>query len=204
MVVFVYRPKLVPLPKPTRAASVEWLAQRLTGAVIAATGGHLDGNCIREVTMGDAAEELWCDLYPALTKDREGKLGSLLARTEVYARMLAMVFALLDSRDEIEPCDLLADLAWVDYWTESAAYVFRTGDGEDDQLTEFEGQVYELVRSAGSKGIKLADIQEHWHRNKTKEVKAALERLCNMAPPMIVARKDERTVGRAALRYYQA
>lgn len=202
MVVFVYRPKLVPLPKPARASSVEWLAQRLTGAVVAATMGNLNGNCTHEVSMCDSAEELWCELYPSLTKDREGKIGALLARTEIYARMLAMVFALLDSRDEIEPCDLRAAVAWVDYWTESAAYVFRTGDGDDEQLTEFEADVLALVKS--TPGITLSAIQEHWHRNKTKEVKAALERLSSQAPPLLIARKEPREAGKgkAPMCYY--
>lgn len=200
MTLFVYRPKLVALPLPTRASSVDWLARRLTGAVIAATGGNLEGNCTREVTMCDSAEELWCELYPKLTRDREGKIGSLLARTDVYARMLAMVFALLDSRDEIEPCDLLAAVAWVDYWADSVAYIFRTGDGDDDQLTEFEVQVYELIRS--SPGIKLVDIQANWNRHKTKEVKSALERLSSQAPPLVIAKKEDRASGRAALCYF--
>ncbi len=202
MMLFVYRPKLVPLPKPTRAASVEFLAKRLTAAVIAATRGNLHGNCEHEVRMSDEAAELWCGIYPRLTKDRDGRIGSLLARTEVYARMLAMVFALLDCRDEIEPCDLLAALAWVDYWSESASYVFRAGDGDDDQLSDFETEVYELIRK--TPGIRLAEIQEHWHRNKIKPVRAALERLSNTAPPLIVGRKDEQTGGRAAMRYYPA
>lgn len=202
MVVFVYRPQLVPLPMPTRAASIEWLAQRIVGAVAAATRGNLQGNCSHEVRMGDEAAELWCASYPRLTKDREGKLGSLMARTEVYARMLAMIFALLDCRDEIEPCDLLAAFAWVDYWTESTAYVYRTGDGDDEQLSEFESEVFELIRA--NPGIKLAEVQEHWHRNKIKPVRFALERLSNTAPPLIVGRKDDTTGGRAAMRYYPA
>lgn len=202
IVVFVYRPKLVPLPKPTRATSVERLAGRLTGAVMAATGGNLHGNCEREVTLGDEAADLWCELYPRLTRDRDGKIGSLLARTEVYARMLAMVFALLDSRDEIEPCDLLAAMAWVDYWAESVAYVFRTGDGEDDQLSEFEAEVLELIRA--QPGITLTAIQRHWHNNKVKQVKAALERLTSMAPPLIVGRKEAVGTGngRSPMRYW--
>lgn len=202
MVLFVYRPKLVPLPKPTRAATVEALAARITLAVMAATRGNLHGNCEHEVLLGDEAAALWCEIYPRLTKDREGKLGSLLARAEVYARMLAMIFALLDCRDEIEPCDLLAALAWVDYWVESAAYVFRTGDGDDDQLSELETEVFELIRK--NPGIALSGIQEHWHRNKTGPVRKALEKLSSMAPPLIVGRKDERSSGRAPLRYYPA
>jgi hypothetical protein len=113
-----------------------------------------------------------------------------------------MVFALLDGRDEIEPCDLYAALAWVDYWAESAAYVFRTGDGEDDHLGAFEAEVFELIRK--TPGIKLGEINEHWHRHKIKEVRAALEKLSNTAPPLIVCRRDDSTGGRAAMRYHPA
>lgn len=204
MVMHVYRPKLVPLPKPTRTAQVEMFANRLTAAVLAATGGNLLGNCDREVTLCGEAEEAWLALYPHLTRDRDGKAGSLLARTEVYARMLAMIFALLDCRDEIEPCDLHAAVAWVDYWVESIGFVFRAGDGEEDQLSEFDNEMLTLVRS--QPGITLTAIQRHWHNNKARQVRASLEKLTTLAPPLVVARKDASAPGngRAPMRYYPA
>ncbi|AUN94817.1 YfjI family protein [Pseudazoarcus pumilus] len=201
VILFVYRPKLVPLPKPTPAHKLDALATHFADAVEAATGGNLLANCTQEVTLGDEAAELWCEQYPRLTRDRDGKLGALLARTEVYARMLAMIFALMDCRREIEPCDLHAAFAWIDYWIESVSFVFRSGDG-DDELDPFATEVFQAVKARP--GISLTELQEVWHRKKIKPVRAALETLLNLAPPLIVQRKDANTGGRVALRYYPA
>ena len=115
------------------------------------------------------------------------------------ARMLAMVFCLMDQRSEIEPCDLRAAVAWVEYWHQSITYVFLTGEDESE-LDDFTKTVLELVLM--SPGVKLSELQEHWNRKKTAEVKAALETLLNMALPPIEMRRDSSTGGRVAQRYY--
>jgi putative DNA primase/helicase len=51
-------------------------------------------------------------------------------------------------------------------------------------------------------GITLTGLQECWKRKRTKEVKASLERLMNLAPPLVEQRKDDTTGGRAALRFH--
>jgi hypothetical protein len=50
--------------------------------------------------------------------------------------------------------------------------------------------------------VKLSELQEHWNRKKTQEVKTALEILLNLSPPMIEMRKDASTGGRVAQRYF--
>lgn len=130
MMLYVYRPKLVPLPEPTPEETLDRLAMRVADAVLMATGGDLHGNNTREVRLSDAARELWIEQYPRLTRDRDGKGGSLLARSEMYARMLAMIFAAMEGRLEIEPRDLWAAIAWVEYWHGSVTYIFNCQDDE--------------------------------------------------------------------------
>ena len=199
MILHVHRPKLVPLPEPTPDDVLQALAVRLADAIDYATKGDPHGNNTHEVVMTYEAKELWCRLYPQITRDVDGKAGSLMARSEFYARMLAMVFCLMDRRNEIEPCDLMAALAWVEYWHQSITYIFLTGDDEPE-VDAFTTTVLELV--AGRPGIKLSELQEHWHRKKIPEVKASLEKLLNLAPPVIEMRKDGNTGGRTAQRYY--
>lgn len=201
LILFVYRPRLVPLPTRSTDADVDAIAARLADAAHAATKGEPFGNCTHEVALGHEAAQLWCDVYPRLTRDREGKVGALLARTEIYARQLAMIFCLMDGRDEIEPCDLRAALAWVDYWVESTAFVFRSGDG-DDELDPFAREVFQVISTRP--GVTATELQEHYKRNKSKQVRDALETLLNLAPPLVVARKDERRTGRAPVRFYPA
>ena len=199
LILAVHRPKLVPLPEPTLEDVIHELAMRVADVIDFANQGDIHANNTHEITMGDAAKAMWCSQYPVITKVREGKAGSLMARSEVYARMLAMVFALIDRRSVIEPCDLDAALAWIDYWHQSITFVFLTGDVETE-LSPIAKMVLELVTVCP--GVKLSELQEHWNRKKTQEVKSALETLLNLSPPMIEMRKDASTGGRVAQRYY--
>lgn len=199
VILHVHRPKLVPLPEPTPDAVLDKLAQGVAEAIDRATNGNPHGCNTDEVVMTPEAKELWCELYPRIARDLDGKAGSLLARSEVYARMLAMVFCLMDRRSEIEPCDLMAALAWVEYWHQSITFAFLTGDDEPED-DPFAKEVLAMV--SNRPGIKLSELQERWHRKRIPEVKAALEKLLNMAPPPIEMRKDASTGGRVAQRYY--
>ena len=199
LMLHVHRPKLVALPEPTPQDVLDSLAARLADAIGFATGNTPHGNNTHEVTLSASAKEVWCDLYPQITRDSEGRAGSLMARSEVYARMLAMVFALMDKRNLIEPGDLLSALAWVNYWRESIDYIWRDGE-EQTELDEFTQAVLdEVVRRPG---VKLSELQEVWRRKRIPEVNAALETLANLAPPLVEMRRDTSLPGRPAHRYY--
>lgn len=199
MLLYVYRPKLVPLPEPTPDELIDRLASRIAAAVIKITGGNLHANNDTEVSLSQSAREMWVRKYSQLTRDRDGKGGSLLARSELYARMLAMIFACMDGRTQIEPCDLHASIAWVEYWHASVTYVFNTPDDECE-LDPFTTSVLEVITA--EPGIKLSAIQEKWKRKRIKDVRASVERLMNLAPPLIECRKDDTTGGRAAQTFY--
>ncbi len=199
MLLHAHRPKLVPLPEPTPESVLDALAAQMANSIDFATGGDPHRTNGIEVVMNPAARDVWVELYPRITQDAEGKAGSLMARAEVYARMLAMVFALLASRTVITPDDLLAAQAWVEYWRRSIEYIFLTGEAADD-LSDFDKEVLQVVTN--QPGVKLSEVQERWKRKKIKEVKASLEKLLNLAPPQIEMRRDESTGGRAAQRYY--
>jgi len=199
MLLYVYRPKLVALPEPTPERKLDQLAERITDAVIAAADDDLHANNNREAILEEEARALWIKSYPHLTRDRDGKGGSLLARSEVYARMLAMVFASMAGRLNIEPRDLTAAIAWVEYWHASVTFTFNCADQEEG-LDAFTAQVLEVITR--QPGITLTGLQDHWKRKRTKEVKSSLERLLNLAPPMAEERTDTNTGGRKALKYY--
>jgi hypothetical protein len=198
--VFVHRPKLVPLPEPTPEVRIRHLAERMADVIEAVTDGDFHANNKTEIRMGEEAREFWCEQYPQLSRDREGKGGSLMARAEVYARMLAMIFCLMDGRREIEPCDLRAALAWVDYWRQSVDFIYRMVD-EDGEVDPFALQVFEHIRA--EPGISATKLSAKFNRNKSaKQIKQALETLMGMAPPLIEARKNSNTGGRAAIEYH--
>lgn len=198
--VFVHRPKLVPLPEPTPEERIKGLAERMADAILAATDGDFSANNKTEIRLGKEAEEYWIEHYPTLSRDRDGKGGSLMARAEVYARVLAMIFCLLDGRREIKPSDLQAALAWVDYWRASVDFIYRMAD-EDGELDPFAQQVFDAIRA--QPGITATELSNKFHRKRSAaEIKHALEVLVGMAPPLIEMHKRTGTGGRAASEYH--
>lgn len=198
MMLYVYRPKLVALPRPTSEAKIEELAQRVANAIMAVTGGNLHADNKNEVIFSDTARELWEQQYPVITRDREGKAGSLLARSEVYARMLAMIFAAMDARLIMEPDDLRAAFAWVEYWNSSVSYIFNCGD-EEGRLDPEAVRVLEIIKA--EPGITLSELQQRCNNKSTKKVTGALKTLLDLAPPLIVERMRP-TAGRPAHTYF--
>lgn len=198
LLTYVYRPKLVALPEPTDESKLDHLATHIFDAIMRASEGDVHANNNREIRLSAAARDLWKETYPQITRDRDGKGGSLLARSEMYARMLAMLFAVMHGRTEIEADDLHAAIAWIEYWHASVTYVFNTPD-EADGLDAFTTEVLAVITARP--GITLTELQETWKRKRTKQVKASLESLLNLAPPLVEQTKDK-TAGRSALRFF--
>ena len=104
----------------------------------------------------------------------------------------------MDGRTMIEPQDLRAAVAWIEYWHASVTFTFNTPD-DADELDEFTRSVLDVITA--NPGITLTGLQEHWHRNRIKEVRGAIERLSNLAPPLIEAVRDQQGVGRSATKF---
>ena len=82
------------------------------------------------------ARAVWHAVYPALTADRPGLLGAMLARAEAQVLRLSCLYALLEGTATIRVEHLFAALALWQYVEESVTYVFgdATGDPTLDVL----------------------------------------------------------------------
>jgi hypothetical protein len=80
------------------------LAQRLERAASAAQ--H-----VGRVTMTQAARDIWVGVYPRLSEGMPGLFGAATARAEAQVVRLAMLYALLDEKAQIDGAHLLAGLA---------------------------------------------------------------------------------------------
>jgi putative DNA primase/helicase len=186
VILHVMRPKLVPLPKRTDDAEVERLAGLLADCAHFATGGNPQGNNLIEVTLSPDAIRYWCGIYKGLTKEAQGVSGALLVRTEIYCRMFAMVFALLDKSVLIEPVHIDAAMAWVDYWRASVDYIFETLAAKEEakRLEGTASGVYGFIKL--HPGCTRTDITNNF-KNKlaAEEMAKALNYLLNASPPLI-------------------
>lgn len=197
VILHIVRPKLVALPKRTPDEDVERLAVRVADAVRFAAGVDVTAGNVLEVRLSPEARKLWCAEYPALTAEQEGIAGALLVRSEIYARMLAMIFALLDKTAMIEPKHIEAALAWVNYWRDSVQYIFATlaARAETEKLKEDAADILAFIkqhpqcsRTTITKGFK--------HKLNSNQLAVVLNHLLNAAPPLIKQKQLPRADGK--------
>jgi hypothetical protein len=164
-------------------------------------GGDLDDSAVHElamrareritqarevshVTMTADAREVWEQAYQALSQGKPGLLGAILGRAEAQTVRLALIYALLDGRDQIGVEHLNAALAVWSYCEASAVYIFggiATGKTED--------VIAAALRQAGDTGMTRTEIRDLFGRHrKGHEIEAALAALAE-------AGKAKRSVG---------
>lgn len=181
MIAFTKREKIVPFPERTPDDVIKGFAERVIDIV---RFSHTAGR----ISLTSDAKVTWGEIYHDLTTWEGGRvITSLFARSEMYCLMLAMLFALMDKRKEIDTPDLAAAYAWLEYWKHTLIYVF---DGERmkveaDHKADFAEEVYQAIASLnGGQGCTQTEIYNHFGRNKSSaELAAALEHLMTRTPP---------------------
>jgi hypothetical protein len=122
----------------------------------------------RQVAMNAKAHELWKSMYHDLSNVQSGMLGAICGRAEAQTIRLALLYALLDGKEEIEPVHLRAGLAVWKYCEDSAAYIFGEGVGN-----AFADELLRVLRDQG--GMSRTQISNTFSRNQSHEkISAAL------------------------------
>lgn len=123
----VKRSKLLPFGStPNAAALIATSASIRDALTLARTADRL------ELTL--AAREAWITIYPALSRDRAGLVGSLLGRAEATVMRTAGIYALIDCQRHVDLPHLKAALALWEYAEASAALIF--GDSTGDPIAD--------------------------------------------------------------------
>ena len=186
IILHIVRPKLVPLPRRTPDEDVKRVAIQIAEAVSFAMGEPGAENNSLEVKLSPEANKYWCGQYRELTREQNGIAGSLLVRTEIYCRMLAMVFALMDQSAVVEVQHIKAALAWINYWKDSVSYIFGTlaAKAEASKMNETAKDLYEFITK--NSGCTRTDLTKFFkHKLNSTEMTSALNHLMNAAPPLI-------------------
>lgn len=101
-----------------------------------------------------AANQLWEEVYTALSSSKPGLLGSVTSRAEAQTMRLAALYAVLDCSKYVRRVHLEAALAFWRYCEQSAAYIF--GDALGDPDAE---KLLEAIVAAGDAGISQTQIR---------------------------------------------
>lgn len=153
------------------------------------------GQACEEMERDEEARRLWHEVYPRLTADVPGLLGSLLARATAQTLRLSMIYALLDCSRIIRREHLKAALALWDFCEQSARYIFgeNLGDKNADRILA-------ALRNS-SAGMTRTEINESvFKRNlPSEEIARCLELLTTA---QLAYARIEETEGRAAERWF--
>jgi hypothetical protein len=117
------------------------------------------------------AAAIWRAVYGALSDGKPGLFGAVIGRAEAQVMRLGCLYALLDGEQFIRRPHLLAALAVWDYCEASARHIF--GDALGDPVAD---EILNLLRAA-PRGRTRTEIRDHFARNRSKDVQAALRTL---------------------------
>jgi hypothetical protein len=122
--------------------------------------------------FSEVAYEVWDRLYPVLSAERPGLLGSMLARSEAQVSRLAFVHAALDCSRMVERAHLIAAAALWEYCEASVECIFgaKLGDPAADAIL--------AALREHSDGLTRTDISSLFARNLSAErIERALDTL---------------------------
>jgi hypothetical protein len=150
----VRRSKYLPNGESIPERLLRPIAQKFENALsFASTAG--------EVRRDEAANSMWCNVYPELTAERVGLLGAIVGRAEVLVLRLSMIYALLDCSPVIQPPHLEAAIAVWEYCEASVKYIFGDSIGDPDADT-----ILSALRRA-PEGLDRSQISGLFARNRT-------------------------------------
>ena len=110
--------------------------------------------------MDPGARELWHHAYQQLARPLPGVLGQITARAEAHVIRLALLYALADGKQRIDPQHLDAALALHDYAARSAGWALNDATGQP--LAE---QIHAAL-TANSAGLTRSQISNALKHNK--------------------------------------
>ena len=180
--VVVKRGQILPFgSEPPRAAFIR-VARDLAGALdLARRWGPID--------FAEDAKELWSEQYYKLSEEIEGPFGDLVARAEAHCLRLGLLYALLDSRCEVDIAHLDAAFAVWRYAEASLHCIFGTAD----PLAE---RILVALRNHPERSMTSTEIRDLFNRNiKGHSIRSALKLLLSRQK---VIRREVPTRGRPA------
>jgi hypothetical protein len=130
---------------------------------------------IGQMERDDNARKVWRAVYPHLTRDIPGMLGSVTARAEAQVLRLSCIYALLDASAVIREEHLRAAMAVWTYAEESARYIF--GDALGDPVAD---SILAVLRER-KEGVSRTEIRDLFGRHKSAtRIQIALDLLVSM------------------------
>ena len=115
-----------------------------------------------QIRLSPTARHAWADAYQKLAQPQPGIAGAISARAEAHTIRLALLYALLDNAQEIQPGHLTAALALWNYALRSAVWALERSSG--DPLAH---QIHAALTHQLPGGLTRTQLRDLLHRNPT-------------------------------------
>jgi hypothetical protein len=153
----VRRSKFLPFGGSLEETEIRALSVRLEEAIKSARVG-------KQITMTDGAREHWGAVYKDLSAAQPGLLGAVTARAEAQSVRLAMSYALIDGKAQIDVDHLKAALAVWEFCEASAARIF--GQSLGDPVAD---EILRALQQVGTDGMTRTAIRDLFGRHRTAD-----------------------------------
>ena len=200
LIIWAERTKITAFPQPTPPKEIEYLATRTQEVLnFAKAESYLVNNWL-QMELSSSGKWHYGQMYRnVLAKDfGSERVSAILERRAPMLLRLAIVFALCDLSTKIEVAHLDAALAWINFCTDSAQYVFSTA--KEAALTERLSKNSNLLLQYLSNKVQVtrSDIlRECFKGHLSKlEIDACLDYLLNTSPPKIQVKQPARVKGK--------
>lgn len=154
--VYVKRSKLLPRGGELHRVNMEPLLTRFRDAITFASS-------VQRMERDNETWNAWDQVYPDLTRDVSGLLGSVTSRAEAQVTRLSCLYALLDQSSTVRIQHLEAALSVWAYAEQSARYIF--GDALGDPIAD---SILKALRNA-PQGMTRTEINHLFGRNQRAE-----------------------------------
>jgi hypothetical protein len=180
LIACVRRSKLLPHGGNLDDAEIERLGELIKSAATFAKK-------VGRVGMTQAARGRWEAVYPHLSAEQHGLLGAITARAEAQTVRLALIYALLDHRDEIDVVHLTAAIAVWEYCEASAVWIF--GNVLGDPVAD---EVLQALKQKGREGMTRTEIRDLFGRHRAGDrISVALALLASKGRARMEHKKTE-------------
>ena len=196
LIIWAERTTITAFPKPTAPAKVLDLAQRTFEVLAFVQANCYDKDNRIKMQMSPEAKFHYSELYrDQLTRDQGAeRVNAMLERRAPLLLRLAMLFALCDRTIRIDKKHLGAASAWVQYFSDSIAFVFMTAQDaartteatvHSEMLLNFLHEQQTATRSEISKDCFKGHVSK-------KKIDDCLSHLLSASPPKIKVQQIKR------------
>ncbi|WP_198013794.1 toprim domain-containing protein [Desulforegula conservatrix] len=160
------RKKIIPFPEPMPEHEVMGIQCKINEAI-------KYSKKVGRLNFDDEARMMWAKIYPEISAEIPGSIGSILGRAEAHMIRLSLIYAILDSSESIKKVHLQAAQSFWRYSEASARHIFK-----ETQLSGLAAKIYKIIEKGQVTSTELIkNLGNNYSKSKLEEALKELEHI---------------------------